>query len=93
VATVDKWSLYEGGRELTIDRIFLTVILTIIPRPKGIIVGGLDRGFISVYDADKLIKGQEGNLIFSKDKHTGPVTALDFNPFQVNIPSLSFDDN
>jgi hypothetical protein len=48
-----------------------------------VIVGGLDRGFISVYDAEKLIKGQEGSLIFSKDKHTGPVTALDFNPFQV----------
>ena len=58
-------------------------------RAKGVIVGGLDRGFISVYDAEKLIKGQEGSLIFSKDKHTGPVTALDFNPFQVNKPFLN----
>jgi len=54
-------------------------------REKGVIVGGLDRGFISIYDAGKLIKGQENPIIFSKDKHTGPVTALDFNPFQSNL--------
>lgn len=56
---------------------------TLFFRGKGVIVGGLDRGFISIYDAEKLIKGQENPIIFSKDKHTGPVTALDFNPFQV----------
>jgi protein transport protein SEC31 len=57
-------------------------------REKGVIVGGLDRGFISIYDAGKLIKGQENPIIFSKDKHTGPVTALDFNPFQVHYHAL-----
>ena len=49
------------------------------------IVAGLDRGVISVYDAAKLIRGQEDALMFSKDKHTGPVAALDFNPFQVSF--------
>jgi len=53
--------------------------------PSGMIVGGADRGVISIYDAAKLIKGEENSLIFSKDKHTGPVGALDFNPFQPNL--------
>jgi len=53
--------------------------------PAGLIVGGADRGMISMYDAAKLIKGEDNALVFSKDKHTGPVTALDFNPFQSNL--------
>jgi len=52
--------------------------------PNGLIVGGSDRGVISMYDANKLIKG-ENSKVFSEDKHTGPVTALDFNPFQSNL--------
>ena len=39
-----------------------------------------------MYDASKVIAGQtEGALVFSKNKHTGPVQALDFNPFQKNL--------
>jgi len=53
--------------------------------PAGLIVGGADRGMISMYDAAKLIKGEDNALVFSKDKHTGPVAALDFNPFQSNL--------
>ena len=52
--------------------------------PSGLIVGGADRGVISIYDAAKLIKGDNA-LVFSKEKHTGPVAALDFNPFQSNL--------
>ena len=37
------------------------------------------------YDAAKLVKGAEDALVLSIDKHTGPVAALDFNPFQVEI--------
>lgn len=50
----------------------------------GLLVGGSDRGVISMYDAAKLIKGEK-SLVFSEDKHTGPVAALDFNPFQSNL--------
>ena len=53
--------------------------------PSGLIVGGADRGIISMYDAAKLIKGEDNALVYTKDKHTGPVTALDFNPFQNNL--------
>ena len=49
------------------------------------IVGGSDQGLISVYDAGKVIGGESDPLAMSKDKHTGPVTALDFNPFQSNL--------
>ena len=38
-----------------------------------------------MYDAAKLIKGEDNALVFTKDKHTGPVGALDFNPFQSNL--------
>jgi len=53
--------------------------------PSGIIVGGADRGMLTMYDAAKLIKGEDDAVVFTKDKHTGPVTALDFNPFQANL--------
>ena len=56
------------------------------PDTSGLIVGGSDQGLISVYDAGKLIGGGgEGCLVMSKDKHMGPVGALDFNPFQSNL--------
>jgi len=53
--------------------------------PSGLLVGGADRGVISMYDAAKLVKGAEDALVLSIDKHTGPVAALDFNPFQGNL--------
>ena len=73
--------------------------------PNGLLVGGSDRGVISMYDVHKLIKGEKSLgkikskcwksrekkttllfcLVFSEDKHTGPVAALDFNPFQQNL--------
>ncbi|KAK7872942.1 hypothetical protein R5R35_004256 [Gryllus longicercus] len=50
----------------------------------GIIVGGCDGGRIQIYNASKLLSGEDG-LIVSQEKHTGPVQALDFNPFQSNL--------
>ena len=38
-----------------------------------------------MHDAAKLIKGDVTVLVFSTDKHTRPVVALDFNPFQSNL--------
>jgi len=53
--------------------------------PSGIIVGGTDNGGLLGYDADKFIQGEEDCLLFKKDKHSGAVKALDFNPFQSNL--------
>jgi protein transport protein SEC31 len=48
----------------------------------GVIVGGCDNGHIPVYNAAKLLKGEDGTIALL-DKHTGPVRALAFNKFQV----------
>jgi protein transport protein SEC31 len=49
----------------------------------GIIVGGCDGGHIQIYNAGKVLSGEEG-LLAHPSKHTGPVRAMDFNPYQVN---------
>ncbi|XP_023705951.1 protein transport protein Sec31A isoform X4 [Cryptotermes secundus] len=50
----------------------------------GIIVGGCDGGHVQIYSAAKVLAGEEG-LLAQQDKHTGPVRALDFNPYQANL--------
>lgn len=57
---------------------------------KGVIVGGSDAGKLLIYSAtdilrDEKIPGKEDGLIASRDKHSGPVRALDFNTFQVCV--------
>ena len=56
--------------------------------PSGIIVGGCEGGIIEVYDANKILEGEEQPLILTKNKHTGPVRALDFNSFRVSKVKL-----
>jgi protein transport protein SEC31 len=51
--------------------------------PSGVIVGGCDNGVMQVYDASKFLKN-ENPLVLTKNKQTGPVRALDFNPFRVS---------
>ncbi|KAL4240586.1 Protein transport protein Sec31A [Mactra antiquata] len=53
--------------------------------PNGVIVGGGDNGCLLGYNANKCIDGDQDCLMFKKDKHTGAVKALDFNPFQNNL--------
>ena len=58
-------------------------------KPSGVIVGGADQGHMMLFDADKLLNGSNdetgGNMISDNEKHTGPIKALDFNPFQRNL--------
>lgn len=60
--------------------------------PSGVLVGGADAGNLLVYDPAKLIKGED-SLICQKDKHTGPVYALDFNTFQGNLLASGSTDS
>ncbi|EEC03709.1 protein transport protein Sec31A, putative, partial [Ixodes scapularis] len=60
--------------------------------PSGVLVGGADAGNLLVYDPAKLIKGEDA-LICQKDKHTGPVYALDFNTFQANLLASGSTDS
>nr|XP_033322132.1 protein transport protein Sec31A [Megalopta genalis]XP_033322133.1 protein transport protein Sec31A [Megalopta genalis]XP_033322134.1 protein transport protein Sec31A [Megalopta genalis] len=53
--------------------------------PAGIIVGGCDYGMIKIYSAARLLANDNNCLLSSPDRHTGPVRALDFNPFQANL--------
>uniref|UniRef100_U5EYS2 Protein transport protein Sec31A n=1 Tax=Corethrella appendiculata TaxID=1370023 RepID=U5EYS2_9DIPT len=50
----------------------------------GLIVGGCESGFIQIYNAAKLLNSED-SLIAQQNKHSGPVRALDFNPFQTNL--------
>lgn len=50
----------------------------------GRIVAGSENGLVTVYDPEGIISGAEA-VVGQSDKHTGPVRALDFNPFQVNV--------
>lgn len=49
----------------------------------GTIVGGCDGGLIQIYNSQKLLAGDKVPAT-RQDKHSGPVRALDFNPFQVS---------
>lgn len=60
--------------------------------PSGVVVGGADAGNLLVYDPAKLIKGEDA-LICQKNKHTGPVYALDFNTFQANLLASGSTDS
>ncbi|KAF5282331.1 hypothetical protein FQA39_LY17630 [Lamprigera yunnana] len=50
----------------------------------GTIVGGCDGGIIQIFNVSKLLTN-ESALVAECCKHTGPVRALDFNPFQNNL--------
>ncbi|XP_075169398.1 COPII coat complex component secretory 31 isoform X2 [Haematobia irritans] len=50
----------------------------------GLIVGGCEGGHVMIYSPSKMLANEDG-LIARQDKHTGPVSGLDFNPFQTNL--------
>ncbi|XP_067412952.1 protein transport protein Sec31A isoform X3 [Emydura macquarii macquarii] len=51
----------------------------------GVLIAGGENGNIILYDPSKIIAGESEVLIAQKDKHTGPVRALDVNIFQTNL--------
>ncbi|CAI6339171.1 unnamed protein product [Periconia digitata] len=53
--------------------------------PRGIIAGALDSGALVLWDAEKLRSGADDAQIEQIDKHTGPIQAIQFNPFRPNI--------
>lgn len=50
----------------------------------GVIVGGCESGHLQVYNAARLLAGEDA-IMSTQTKHTGAVRALDFNPFQTNL--------
>ncbi|KAF2258748.1 hypothetical protein CC78DRAFT_537569 [Lojkania enalia] len=53
--------------------------------PRGIIAGALDSGALVLWDAEKLRTGASDALIEQINKHTGPISAIQFNPFRPHI--------
>lgn len=51
----------------------------------GRLVAGSENGTLTVYNPEVIMSSGAEAVIGQSDKHTGPIRALDFNPFQVNI--------
>ncbi|XP_032079821.1 protein transport protein Sec31A isoform X5 [Thamnophis elegans] len=51
----------------------------------GVLIAGGENGNIILYDPAKILAGETEVVIAQKDKHTGPVRALDVNLFQTNL--------
>lgn len=60
----------------------------------GLLIGGSDNGVISIYDPTKILSGDiDDCLVFQSTKHTGPVQALDFNPFKTSLLASGASDS
>ncbi|NXA34507.1 SC31B protein, partial [Eudromia elegans] len=53
------------------------------PEPSGVIIGGGDNGVLTMYSAHRIVASKSEPVIGQTEKHSGPVRALDFNPFQL----------
>ncbi|KAM3591788.1 uncharacterized protein V6R79_007404 [Siganus canaliculatus] len=51
----------------------------------GRLVGGSENGIITVYNPEVIMNSGADAVVGQSDKHTGPIRALDFNPFQSNL--------
>ncbi|XP_061822311.1 protein transport protein Sec31A isoform X2 [Nerophis lumbriciformis] len=53
--------------------------------PAGVVIAGGENGNVILYDAAKVVGGESDVVGAESDRHTGPVRALDVNPFQANL--------
>ncbi|XP_027786082.2 protein transport protein Sec31B isoform X8 [Marmota flaviventris] len=51
----------------------------------GVIAGGGDNGMLTLYNVTHILSSGKEPVIAQRQKHTGAVRALDFNPFQDNL--------
>ncbi|NXI34256.1 SC31A protein, partial [Galbula dea] len=54
-------------------------------RVSGVLLAGGENGSVILYDPARILAGDTEVIIAQKDKHTGPVRALDVNMFQTNL--------
>lgn len=52
----------------------------------GRLIGGGENGTVTVYSPAAVLSGAADAVTGQSNKHTGPVRALDYNPFQVEQP-------
>ncbi|KAM9379533.1 protein transport protein Sec31B [Phaethornis superciliosus] len=63
------------------------------PEPSGVIIGGGDNGVLTMYSAHHILTSKSEPVIGQAEKHSGPVRALDFNPFQSNLLASGANDS
>ncbi|KAH0504541.1 Protein transport protein Sec31B [Microtus ochrogaster] len=59
----------------------------------GVIAGGGDNGLLTLYSVTHILSSGQESLIAQRQKHTGAVRALDFNPFQDNLLASGASDS
>ncbi|NXT46669.1 SC31B protein, partial [Pluvianellus socialis] len=63
------------------------------PESSGVIVGGGDNGALTMYSVHRILASKSEPVIGQTEKHSGPVRALDFNPFQSNLLASGANDS
>ncbi|NXJ31487.1 SC31B protein, partial [Ciconia maguari] len=63
------------------------------PEPSGVIIGGGDNGVLTMYSVHRILASKSEPVIGQTEKHSGPVRALDFNPFQSNLLASGANDS
>uniref|UniRef100_A0A3P9KZ14 Protein transport protein Sec31A n=1 Tax=Oryzias latipes TaxID=8090 RepID=A0A3P9KZ14_ORYLA len=53
--------------------------------PSGVLIAGGENGNVILYDPARIMAGESDVVITESDRHSGPVRALDVNPFQANL--------
>ncbi|KAM7208597.1 protein transport protein SEC31 [Naviculisporaceae sp. PSN 640] len=53
--------------------------------PRGVIAGAMENGSLDLWDAAKLIAGEDDALLSRTTKHTGPIKSLQFNPLKPQV--------
>ncbi|XP_068438639.1 protein transport protein Sec31A isoform X2 [Clinocottus analis] len=59
----------------------------------GRLVGGSESGTLTVYNPEVIMSSGAEAIVGQSDKHTGPIRALDFNPFQSNLLASGANDS
>uniref|UniRef100_A0AAR2JHJ1 Protein transport protein Sec31A n=1 Tax=Pygocentrus nattereri TaxID=42514 RepID=A0AAR2JHJ1_PYGNA len=59
----------------------------------GRLIGGGENGTLTVYSPDAILSSADDAVIGQSSKHTGPVRALDYNPFQSNLLASGANDS
>uniref|UniRef100_A0A8C0VAC5 Protein transport protein Sec31A n=1 Tax=Cyanistes caeruleus TaxID=156563 RepID=A0A8C0VAC5_CYACU len=59
----------------------------------GVIIGGGDNGVLTMYSVHQILTSKGDPVLGQTEKHSGPVRALDFNPFQSNLLASGANDS
>ncbi|XP_044791310.2 protein transport protein Sec31B isoform X10 [Bubalus bubalis] len=59
----------------------------------GVIAGGGDNGMLTLYNVTHILSSGKEPVIAQRQKHSGAVRALDFNPFQGNLLASGANDS